>query len=106
MRELEEEIARRETEIRSRGNAGLEEGWKLNERGEVSFCSFCARLLEADRTQVLNEEGLPVFDIHEELGPEPEVVEEIKSSPAVAKPKPAPQLRYLIKKNGKQVVRE
>lgn len=37
MQELEADIVRRETEIKSSGNAGLQEGWKLNERGEVRF---------------------------------------------------------------------
>lgn len=47
-----------------------------------------------------------MFDIREELPaePMPEVVEE-SAKPAVEE-KPKPQMRYLIKKGGKQVVSE
>ncbi|KAI5481688.1 hypothetical protein MNV49_002914 [Pseudohyphozyma bogoriensis] len=67
---------------------GLEDGWAVNENGEI-----------------LNEEGLPMFDIQEELPPEP------TPAPAPAPTKTpetkteAPKMRYLIKKGGKQIVR-
>ncbi|GAA5916637.1 uncharacterized protein JCM6883_005613 [Sporobolomyces salmoneus] len=68
---------------------GEDEDWTVNERGEV-----------------INEDGLPIFDIREDLPPEPEASPAATSSSSnsadATKKKP---MRYLVKKGGKQVVR-
>ncbi|KAK4696861.1 hypothetical protein P7C70_g8306, partial [Phenoliferia sp. Uapishka_3] len=70
------------------GEDGLEEGWALNDKGEV-----------------INEEGLPMFDIREELPYEEEAEKKDKEKTEAVKPKEVkPQMRYLIKKGGKQIV--
>ena len=70
----------------------------------------CAVLLDGQELirgerQVINEEGLPMFDIREDL-PFEEEQEQEKAKKPVVKPKDTkPQMRYLIKKGGKQIVR-
>ncbi|GAA5900238.1 hypothetical protein JCM6882_002284 [Rhodosporidiobolus microsporus] len=70
-----------------------DEDWSLNERGEL-----------------INEEGLPMFDIHEELPAEPIASSSSSLSAAAGQAgddasQPKPKMRYLIKKGGRQVVR-
>ncbi|GAA5932411.1 uncharacterized protein JCM15063_001216 [Sporobolomyces koalae] len=68
---------------------GDDEDWTVNERGEV-----------------INEDGLPIFDIREDLPEEPEqtnVAAESKTNSAQAPVKQ--QMRYLVKKGNKQIVR-
>ncbi|GAA5858430.1 hypothetical protein JCM1840_001201 [Sporobolomyces johnsonii] len=103
---LEQEIAAKEAELKKKreaerklGKAGSEgamagmgddDDWTINERGEV-----------------INEEGLPMFDIREELPLSPEPSASAASASRGpddgSRPKPK-QMRYLIKKGGKQVV--
>ncbi|GAA5838366.1 hypothetical protein JCM3766R1_005527 [Sporobolomyces carnicolor] len=68
---------------------GDDEDWTVNERGEV-----------------INEDGLPIFDIREDLPPEPEPTPTAaplsSSSTGGTSQKP---MRYLVKKGGKQVIR-
>lgn len=86
---------------------------KLERYVFVLSIAFVARCVARELTivffrslaKVINEEGLPMFDIHEELPAELEVpvVEEEKKEKEPEMPKQ--QMRYLIKKGGKQVVR-
>lgn len=46
-----------------------------------------------------------MFDIHEDLPPEEEEVELPKVAPPPKPKSTAPQMRYLIKKGGKQIIR-
>lgn len=56
--------------------------------------------------QVINEDGLPIFDIREDL-PEEISTEPIAStSTKPAEPIAKKPMRYLVKKGGKQVVRK
>ncbi|GAA6027933.1 hypothetical protein JCM8097_001788 [Rhodosporidiobolus ruineniae] len=65
-----------------------DEDWSVNERGEL-----------------INEEGLPMFDIREDI-PDSEPSSSSASSARKAEDiKSKPKMRYLIKKGGKQVVR-
>jgi hypothetical protein len=50
----------------------------------------------------MNEEGLPMFDIHEELPPLPEQPKIHEIKPAPVEEAAQPKTRYLIKKGGKQ----
>ncbi|GAA5950122.1 hypothetical protein JCM21900_004603 [Sporobolomyces salmonicolor] len=104
---LEQEIAAKEAELKTKreaerklGKGGSEgamaamgdnDDWTINERGEV-----------------INEEGLPMFDIREELPLSPEPSPSAASAsrgPDDGIPPRPKQMRYLIKKGGKQVVR-
>lgn len=79
-------------------------------RGEsqISFSDKVNDALTAslETHQVINEDGLPIFDIREDLPPEPEASPAATSSSSnsadATKKKP---MRYLVKKGGKQVVR-
>ncbi|SCV74257.1 BQ2448_6689 [Microbotryum intermedium] len=92
---LEADISAQQTEIARQhaaraAGASHQDNWSFNERGEV-----------------INDEGLPVFDIREELPPEESPTEAPSTSTKgkeklVDKP---PQMRYLIKKGGKQTIR-
>ncbi|BGO90478.1 hypothetical protein NBRC10512_006744 [Rhodotorula toruloides] len=95
----EEELSKKREEERKNGEAGLagadmgDEDWTINERGEV-----------------INEEGLPMFDIREDLPSEPEPAKPASSATPAASgatsASNAPQkMRYLVKKGGKTVVR-
>ncbi|GAA5982335.1 hypothetical protein JCM11641_002015 [Rhodosporidiobolus odoratus] len=90
IKDKEQDVNREREEERQKGGkkqAEEEDDWTVNERGEL-----------------INEEGLPMFDIREDLPPE-----EPSASPPPADvqqdTKPKPKMRYLIKKGGKQVVR-
>ncbi|GAA5880512.1 hypothetical protein JCM3774_000633 [Rhodotorula dairenensis] len=71
------------------GDLGAEEDWTINERGEV-----------------INEEGLPMFDIREDLPAEPVVSTSASTDQSVDEPSSVapPTRRFLIKKGGKQTV--
>ncbi|KDE07307.1 hypothetical protein MVLG_02354 [Microbotryum lychnidis-dioicae p1A1 Lamole] len=92
---LEADISAQQAElVRQRaaraGGASQEDNWSFNERGEV-----------------INDEGLPVFDIREEL-PAEESLAEAPTTSAKGKEKQVEkpvQMRYLIKKGGKQIIR-
>ncbi|GAA5840716.1 hypothetical protein JCM5353_005742 [Sporobolomyces roseus] len=94
---VEAELKKERTEERRKGKKsaetsiagfGEEEDWTVNERGEV-----------------INEDGLPIFDIREDL-PEETSTEPIAStSTKPAEPMAKKPMRYLVKKGGKQVVR-
>ncbi|GAA5961414.1 hypothetical protein JCM8115_003440 [Rhodotorula mucilaginosa] len=69
-----------------------QEDWTINERGEV-----------------INEEGLPMFDIHEDLPPDDPVSASSsrdgdKSEGGSGTGQAPPKRRYLIKKGGKQTI--
>ncbi|GAA6009215.1 hypothetical protein JCM11491_004230 [Sporobolomyces phaffii] len=67
---------------------GEDEDWTVNERGEV-----------------INEDGLPIFDIREDLPPEAETTPTPStSSSKSAETTTKKPMRYLVKKGGKQVV--
>ncbi|POY76868.1 hypothetical protein BMF94_0120 [Rhodotorula taiwanensis] len=101
---LENEIATKEEELRQKrlnerkkgkgkaadlvgGDMG-EEDWTINERGEV-----------------INEEGLPMFDIREDLPPEPVAsTSSAAADAAKAGSSEAPKRRFLTKKGGKQTI--
>ncbi|BGP23623.1 uri1, prefoldin-like chaperone [Rhodotorula toruloides] len=103
---LQEEIATEEEELRKKregerknGKAGLagadmgDEDWTINERGEV-----------------INEEGLPMFDIREDLPSEPEpanprTAPTLAASGSASASTASQRMRYLVKKGGKTVVR-
>lgn len=93
---------------------GDDEDWTVNERGEVgrAFSSLATQLADTDPSlsrhrQVINEDGLPIFDIREDLPPEPEPTPTAaplsSSSSGGTAQKP---MRYLVKKGGKQVIRK
>ncbi|GAA6008514.1 hypothetical protein JCM10207_007139 [Rhodosporidiobolus poonsookiae] len=93
--EKEAEMKRKREEARREGagkGGEMEEDWTVNERGEL-----------------INEEGLPMFDIHEDLPPTPEPASSPSTSSSAApdegKSAPKPKMRYLVKKGGKTVVR-
>ncbi|GAA6061406.1 hypothetical protein JCM10212_004464 [Sporobolomyces blumeae] len=99
IRDAEEELKKQREEERKSGKAadggaatlglGDDEDWSVNERGEV-----------------INEDGLRIFDIHEDLPPEPEVEKSTASSSSSSSSAPVKKpMRYLVKKGGKQVVR-
>ncbi|GAA5950076.1 hypothetical protein JCM3765_004185 [Sporobolomyces pararoseus] len=102
---LEKEIATLESELKkereqerkqgkksSEGAAlglGEDDDWTVNERGEV-----------------INDDGLPIFDIREDLPPEPETTPIASSSSSEPSDGSAKKpMRYLVKKGGKQVVK-
>ncbi|GAA5861382.1 hypothetical protein JCM8547_006112 [Rhodosporidiobolus lusitaniae] len=71
------------------GAIGGDEDWSVNERGEL-----------------INEEGLPMFDIREDLPPSPPPsTSDLPDVEATKEEQPKPKMRYLVKKGGKQVVR-
>ncbi|BGP30943.1 uri1, prefoldin-like chaperone [Rhodotorula toruloides] len=95
----EGELSKKREKERKNGEAGLagadmgDEDWTINERGEV-----------------INEEGLPMFDIREDLPSELEPAQSVSSATPAASGSSnasnAPQkMRYLAKKGGKTVVR-
>lgn len=103
-----------------------QEDWTINERGEVrplppSKCrSTLFRAIQQEalnpgfippRTraaQVINEEGLPMFDIHEDLPPDDPVSASSRDDKLAggsgAGGQAPPTRRYLIKKGGKQTI--
>ncbi|BGP14830.1 uri1, prefoldin-like chaperone [Rhodosporidiobolus nylandii] len=95
---LERDIEEKEKELKAErakeaqgqqvmtGDAG-DEDWTVNERGEL-----------------INEEGLPMFDIREDLPIEEPSSAASRKGKAQEDEKPKPKMRYLIKKGGKQVV--
>ncbi|GAA5869786.1 hypothetical protein JCM16303_001792 [Sporobolomyces ruberrimus] len=95
---LEADLRKEREESRKTGKRGNEgaalglgedEDWTVNERGEV-----------------INEDGLPIFDIREDLPPEPEAAPASVSSASKESETPGKKpMRYLVKKGGKQVVR-
>ncbi|GAA6020022.1 hypothetical protein JCM8202_004957 [Rhodotorula sphaerocarpa] len=70
----------------SGGDMG-EQDWTINERGEV-----------------INEEGLPMFDIHEDLPAEPVASTSRGGFASGAATTEPPKRRFLIKKGGKQTI--
>jgi hypothetical protein len=56
--------------------------------------------------QVINEDGLPIFDIREDLPQELEPTPVNSSSSKAPEPAPKKPMRYLVKKGGKQIVRK
>lgn len=109
--ELEGAIAQAEHAAKSETpqQAGLDKDWTINEDGEVRtpplMCDMRRRkpsVLTMLTRQVVNEEGLPMFDIHEQLPalPESRKIQEIKQPPVEDGAKS--KTRYLIKKGGKQ----
>lgn len=92
------------------GDLGDEEDWTVNERGEVRGSPAQERtappaVLTRVREQVINEEGLPMFDIREDLPAEPAASTLASPDPAAAAAAEAPpKRRFLIKKGGKQTI--
>lgn len=90
-----------------------EQDWTINERGEVrphrtygEDALDSARLTRARSLgmQVINEEGLPMFDIHEDLPAEPVASTSRGASASGAATTEPPKRRFLIKKGGKQTI--
>ncbi|GAA5984962.1 hypothetical protein JCM5350_000080 [Sporobolomyces pararoseus] len=88
----EREQERRQGKTNSEGAAlglGEDDDWTVNERGEV-----------------INEDGLPIFDIREDLPAESGTSPIASSSSSKPASNPAKKpMRYLVKKGGKQVVK-
>ncbi|KAM0788187.1 hypothetical protein ACM66B_001346 [Microbotryomycetes sp. NB124-2] len=86
--ELENLIVEQEREHKTTQKEAGNEDWTFNDNGEV-----------------INEEGLPMFDIREELPPESLDPATLDAEPVVKQTTEKPKMRYLIKKGGKQVVK-
>ncbi|GJN87626.1 hypothetical protein Rhopal_000581-T1 [Rhodotorula paludigena] len=96
IRDKEAELRHQREQERSKGKGAAgpgagemgDEDWTINANGEV-----------------INEEGLPMFDIREDLPSEPQPSASSKAARDADPTKgAAPKMRYLIKKGGKQVV--
>ncbi|KAK4058259.1 hypothetical protein OIO90_000416 [Microbotryomycetes sp. JL221] len=89
VKQLEIEIDEQEQQHKAeQRQTGANEDWTFNDNGEV-----------------INEEGLPMFDIREELPPEHQPQPHQDPVGSIQQNNDKPQMRYLIKKGGKQVVR-